>query len=813
MPYTPGDIIFGKYRIESLLGQGAFGDVYRCSHLGLGITRALKVMRRDTPGHDSTSFNDGRLRFQLEARLGARLNNPNPNPHLLQVFDLLEDTNVLILEMEYAPGGSLAQRIQKTRENGILIPISETLQIGADIAAGLGALHNIDIIHRDVKPGNILFDEYGYARLADLGLAQIPGGPSMRSQMSIPLSHPGTPGYTSPEQNNSTDLLRPPSDIFSLGIVLFEMLTGRSYTLLRPGTRAKTLRAEIPVSLDNLLAIMLSRLPEDRPWDGYETETKLRKQLSNYEKIEKKPISETNSKDIKPFPLSRIPIWFENFSSAANNQIKSLFSRKKPQQYKIEVHSKTLEEWKESGPLTVNLMAVLEPQRQKQLLTLINREQELRIKDIIVPHGGGRYLLHGFGRFGASALIDQIVEQARKEIRANTPVKQQGIVMMVRVELSEADEENKVFGAIVRDFRFEAEKGKYAKSILRQLEKFQKKNFANITESSVENSISIKATPIPGLETSFSRKSDKTINPIDERPSENGIVDVISKFLDRSEGKKLNLLEKLIEKIANTSNTLSRIIIVLDKIDSAKTFKILQNVRLFSDDRITFFAIVKEEVLLSWGKNIYQMLNGMGFRDYYIPCVWEEEFHLIKDIVRLSAFSGNEDDQTIENFINHVAYVTKGAPGDVVKELVDPAYNTFNQGVPRLSLESIRDERLIKYNAWRQRFLSTHWNAIIGEDYLTQKEKDRAKIGVYELMEEVRKLQEFGLSEVAEIFPRLQVTPCDSRSFQTEIMQRLLENMVKEELLKAGDQGRFIINLIMELALKQLHEKYSQHLS
>ncbi len=796
MPYTPGDIIFGKYRIESLLGQGAFGDVYRCSHLGLGITRALKVMRRDTPGHDSTSFNDGRLRFQLEARLGARLNNPNPNPHLLQVFDLLEDTNVLILEMEYAPGGSLAQRIQKTRENGILIPISETLQIGADIAAGLGALHNIDIIHRDVKPGNILFDEYGYARLADLGLAQIPGGPSMRSQMSIPLSHPGTPGYTSPEQNNSTDLLRPPSDIFSLGIVLFEMLTGRSYTLLRPGTRAKTLRAEIPVSLDNLLAIMLSRLPEDRPWDGYETETKLRKQLSNYEKIEKKPISETNSKDIKPFPLSRIPIWFENFSSAANNQIKSLFSRKKPQQYKIEVHSKTLEEWKESGPLTVNLMAVLEPQRQKQLLTLINREQELRIKDIIVPHGGGRYLLHGFGRFGASALIDQIVEQARKEIRANTPVKQQGIVMMVRVELSEADEENKVFGAIVRDFRFEAEKGKYAKSILRQLEKFQKKNFANITESSVENSISIKATPIPGLETSFSRKSDKTINPIDERPSENGIVDVISKFLDRSEGKKLNLLEKLIEKIANTSNTLSRIIIVLDKIDSAKTFKILQNVRLFSDDRITFFAIVKEEVLLSWGKNIYQMLNGMGFRDYYIPCVWEEEFHLIKDIVRLSAFSGNEDDQTIENFINHVAYVTKGAPGDVVKELVDPAYNTFNQGVPRLSLESIRDERLIKYNAWRQRFLSTHWNAIIGEDYLTQKEKDRAKIGVYELMEEVRKLQEFGLSEVAEIFPRLQVTPCDSRSFQTEIMQRLLENMVKEELLKAGDQGRFIINLI-----------------
>ncbi|MBN1923094.1 MAG: hypothetical protein JW892_17750, partial [Anaerolineae bacterium] len=103
---------------------------------------------------------------------------------------------------------------------------------------------------------------------ADLGLAQIAHGPSMRSQLSQPLPHPGTPAYMSPEQRTTGDYLTSASDIYTLGVVLFEMLTGRVYRNLPAGTHARALRADVPAWLDDALARMLDEKPEARPWDG-----------------------------------------------------------------------------------------------------------------------------------------------------------------------------------------------------------------------------------------------------------------------------------------------------------------------------------------------------------------------------------------------------------------------------------------------------------------------------------------------------------------------------------------------------------------
>jgi serine/threonine-protein kinase len=266
MPYTPGDTLLDKYKIEALIGQGAFGDVYRVTHIALRSPRAIKLLRRDASGTGSTLYKDTQQRFQLEAQLGARLQTP----HLLQVHDLTLGEDLLILEMEYASGGNLSERLLRQQASQTPFALSEALQIAEEIALGLSALHAIDIVHRDLKPANILFDEHGHARLADLGLAQMPHGPSNRSQLSEAQPHPGTPGYMSPEQRQSTDILTSPSDIYALGLVLFEILTGRNYTFLKPGTRAQTLRGEIPPQLDELLAKMLSKTPEERPWDGME---------------------------------------------------------------------------------------------------------------------------------------------------------------------------------------------------------------------------------------------------------------------------------------------------------------------------------------------------------------------------------------------------------------------------------------------------------------------------------------------------------------------------------------------------------------
>ena len=270
MTYQPGDTILNTYRIEERIGEGSFGEVYRVTHLGLKVGRAIKILKRDAPGLGSTQYADFQQRFQLEAQLGARLNSPTPHPNLLQVHHFHQGDDLLFLEMEYAPGGSLAERIARARKTKQPIPIDEAIQIGIDITSGLAVLHEQDIVHRDVKPSNILFDDRGRAKVADLGLAQIPGGASMRSQLSEPEPHPGTPAYMSIEQKDSRDYLTSASDVYSLGAVLFEMLAGRIYSGQRASTRARSLRSDVPKWLDDLIARMLSENPQARPWDGAE---------------------------------------------------------------------------------------------------------------------------------------------------------------------------------------------------------------------------------------------------------------------------------------------------------------------------------------------------------------------------------------------------------------------------------------------------------------------------------------------------------------------------------------------------------------
>ncbi len=260
-----GDIIVGRYRVENLIAQGGFGDVYLAKRLGQETTRALKVLRRDTLGMGEHLYQEIGERFKIEAQLGARLNHPN----VVKALDYGQDGEMQVLAMEYLPGGSLAERLSKKQP----LPVNEAVRISMDIARGLAVLHELDVVHRDLKPSNILFDANGIAKISDLGLAQLPGGASLRSLNSSQLAgtwHPGTRAYMSPEQETSTAYLKSSSDIFSLGVILFEMLTGRNVKNLKPGTRIREIQPDTPLWLDELLAKMLAQNPALRPGDGNE---------------------------------------------------------------------------------------------------------------------------------------------------------------------------------------------------------------------------------------------------------------------------------------------------------------------------------------------------------------------------------------------------------------------------------------------------------------------------------------------------------------------------------------------------------------
>jgi eukaryotic-like serine/threonine-protein kinase len=199
----------GKYLIEAELGRGGMGVVYRAHQPSLERTVAVKVLSSDLIGDP-----DGVRRFRLEARAVARLNHPN----IVQVYDIEEEENLIYLVMEFVDGESLDGLITKS-----VLTESRCLKIVADIADALHFAHEKGIVHRDVKPANVLMTADGRVKVADFGLAYLIDreGGTTRTGFLV-----GSPNYMSPEQATGQKIDRR-SDIYSLGVVLFRMLTGR----------------------------------------------------------------------------------------------------------------------------------------------------------------------------------------------------------------------------------------------------------------------------------------------------------------------------------------------------------------------------------------------------------------------------------------------------------------------------------------------------------------------------------------------------------------------------------------------------------
>ncbi len=228
------------YRLDALIARGGMGVVYRATHLALDRPVALKVIARHL-GSDE-SFRD---RFLRESRLAASLEHPNVVP----IYDAREEDGELIVAMRLIGGGDLKRRIAA----GTLEP-EEAIELLAQVADALDSAHAAGIVHRDVKPHNILL-EGDHAYLSDFGLAKALGDSGVVSGASIV----GTVEYMSPEQWRGQDV-GPAADVYSLGCVLYESLTG----IVPFGRRAGDAEPEMPAGLDAVIEHSVARDPSER---------------------------------------------------------------------------------------------------------------------------------------------------------------------------------------------------------------------------------------------------------------------------------------------------------------------------------------------------------------------------------------------------------------------------------------------------------------------------------------------------------------------------------------------------------------------
>jgi serine/threonine protein kinase len=205
---SPGDHL-GPFRLESVLGEGAMGIVYKAVRGPGEEVVALKVLRREL-SHDDTY----RRRFVHEARAAGKVHHN----HLVPVLEAGEADDRSYLAVAYVNGRSLEARIQS---EGAL-PLDDLLQLTSEVAAGLDALHRNELVHRDIKPSNIMLDESGSAMLSDFGLAK---GRAW-TVLTKPGQVMGTLDYIAPELMRGQPAT-PASDIYALGCVVFECLAGQ----------------------------------------------------------------------------------------------------------------------------------------------------------------------------------------------------------------------------------------------------------------------------------------------------------------------------------------------------------------------------------------------------------------------------------------------------------------------------------------------------------------------------------------------------------------------------------------------------------
>jgi eukaryotic-like serine/threonine-protein kinase len=250
----------GRYRIQAELGRGAMGVVYKAHDPVLDRTVALKTIVLDEEAEEREDFHS---RFFLEAKAAARLNHPA----LITIYDFGEEDGLAYMAMELLNGRELSVRMESAS-----IPIREAVAIAEQVAEGLAFAHDSGVIHRDIKPGNIMLLPSGRIKIMDFGIARLKVS-DLKTQLGTRL---GTPKYMSPEQSTGSKLDHR-TDIFSLGIVLYEMLTGAK--LFRGDSLTNVLHnvanfeppppSRIKPEVTQLLDLVVKRAMEKKPSARY----------------------------------------------------------------------------------------------------------------------------------------------------------------------------------------------------------------------------------------------------------------------------------------------------------------------------------------------------------------------------------------------------------------------------------------------------------------------------------------------------------------------------------------------------------------
>ena len=404
-PTWIGKTISDRYHIEELLGQGGMSAVYKANDPNLKRVVAIKLIHSHLAG-DAQFIQ----RFEEEAAAVASLRHPN----IVQVFDFNADDGIYYMVLEFIPGETLQDHIRRLTAQDRKVPLTQAIKLIINMCDALAYAHQRGMVHRDIKPANIMLDLYGQAILMDFGIVKIMGGTNHTATGAVV----GTARYMSPEMIRA-EPPDPRSDIYSLGVTLYEMLSGQApynadsaMTLMMmhlndPIPDPRKLRSDIPAELVRILNKALAKDKQQRYQDVNAFGHDLRRLLTSLESqtsTSAGAMEDTQTPTIIPQPSQRAAV--QNLSGAKTNiDAATVYDQRQPPA----TNNYTPPPPVPPGPVSGSYPQPFEPEK-KRLPKWIFAVGGVVFLFVVAVLIGGVYFLSN--QFGASAASGNSTQQA-----------------------------------------------------------------------------------------------------------------------------------------------------------------------------------------------------------------------------------------------------------------------------------------------------------------------------------------------------------------------------------------------------------------
>ena len=798
----------GPYQIVEEFGRGGMAVVYKAFQQSLNRYVAIKVLHQPY-GMDEEFV----VRFKQEALAAARLSHPN----IVHVYDAGTAHGRHYIAMAFVEGGTLTELIRQGP-----LESEQAISIAAQLADALEYAHSQGVIHRDIKPGNVLLTRDGRPLLSDFGIAKVWADSQSLTRTGTSF---GTPEYMAPEQiEGRTHDGR--TDIYSLGVVLYEMLAGTPpfkggdspmqtmYAHVhRPPPPLRDINPQIPDWLSAVVAKALAKGPDDRYQRASDMAGALRRgrepgkpkaEATQPVAARSYPAAAAPKTDALPWP-SR-PTRRKSLLSTISEAVAKKFAGigdaltrdrpspsepppylpppvvDRPRPVDLEVPHLPPVSYRPSMRLAVPEWA---SPAEKHLIEDLVLQQDLeRLKSFVITSQGGRFLLTGYGRFGGTSLVKGAMSQARREMRQAGLG--EGALLVFYFRVRESGKQTGVFEIEANEFSFGTLTTEYSDAA-HDSDLYALQEHADLVGPHRASSQAMPTcdfsltTP---LDVSFFGRSGLTgfftSEPATQDLDFPRLVSELNSFFETN--RQPSELQEIVHRLLGSQTLPSRIVIILDRIGSLETLEALANLRLFRNQRITVLAVARKEDFDEW-EGAERRLAAIRFRKWYVPGLWQSGNDYIERIEQaLLEPSGVHDAEAREMALvlrRHLEFVGRGALGGVLEELQHPQYWSSQDGRHlHLELDALPHKINIQHNAWMQDVLDQNWPGILGNWFVGKdmdERLDRARLGVYYLVDWVASRQLFAEKEFLAAANRLPITVSDNRDVAHRVAQNLLQ--------------------------------------